>query len=228
MKIANPYQGWQPLFGAEGLERNVYQPVGELFTLAQTKSGFLTIGVPEAIRRDICKSVGFQCDVRFHVSTAEIAGIVEAVRNNVLAWTLKLEAAGIHGHGLTFTPEETKAAQSVTVTNNYHAPVASIAQGSNTIGSVSQTNALATPQEIAEAVSALLQILSNVATLSPESTGAVSDLHKAEPELREGRVPFARITKAFEVLSKAQDIAMRAPEVIEGIHRLAQMLGMAG
>jgi hypothetical protein len=35
-------------------------------------------------------------------------------------------------------------------------------------------------------------------------------------------VPFGKVTKALDVLSKAEDVAMRAPELISGLHRLTQ------
>jgi hypothetical protein len=60
-------------------------------------------------------------------------GVVDAVRNQVLNWTLKLEEAGIHGRWLSFSAEETKAAQSLSITNHYHAPFALVAQGTNMI-----------------------------------------------------------------------------------------------
>lgn len=226
LKFLNPYHGWCPIVGLDNLEKDVVQPVGELMTLSVLESGFLTIGVPESIRKSVWQNVGFNCDVQLHVGTVAVAGIVEAVRNNILEWTLKLEQAGIHGHGLTFTPEEARAAQNMMVTNNYHGPVASVAQGSNVIGSVSQTNASATPQDIAEAIARLVQALPTGQPLGPETNSAISDLANSEMELRAGRIPMGRISKAFGLLGKAEDLAIRAPEAAARLRELGQILGL--
>jgi hypothetical protein len=205
----------------------VFQPVGELSLPSRDKSGFLAVAAPEPARRKICREMGFDCQVSLHVAPTSIGAVVEAVRNNVLEWTLKLEQAGIHGHGLSFTHEETKAAQAMNVTNNYHGPVASVAQGINTIKSIAQTNASATPQEIADAVAALIKAVPAAATLVSDTADAVSDLAGTEQELREGRVSFGKIAKAVEWLVKAEDVALRAPEAAAKLHQLAQMCGLA-
>jgi hypothetical protein len=223
LKFHNPYRGWQPIFGMDHLNRQIRQPSGELFTLSQQQGGTLVIGVPEEFRMRISDQLGFQVDVKQHISTVAMQGIVDAVRNNVLEWTLKLEKAGIRGEGLSFTPEETKAAQSMFVTNNYHGPVASVAHGTNTIHKISQSNTAATPQEIADAVGALIKALKTEGDKT--STDALATLEDAESELQNGRVPFGKITKAFEFFSKAEDFAMRAPEVASSLHKLGQMLG---
>lgn len=224
LKFHNPYRGWQPIFGMDHLNRHIHQPIGELFTLSQQKGGTLVIGVPEKFRMQISKQLGFQVDVKQHITTIDIQGIVDAVRNNVLEWTLKLEKAGIRGEGLSFTPEETKAAQSMFVTNNYHGPVASVAHGTNTIHKVSQSNSSATPQEIAEAVGSLIKAIK--AEGDKAGAAALAELEEAEPELQEGRVPFGKINKAFELFRKTEDLAMRAPEVASSLHKLGQMLGL--
>jgi hypothetical protein len=227
MKFLNPYHGWLAIIGLENLEQPVFQPVGELSLLLRGKSGFLTVTAPEPFRRKICSDMDFNCQVSLHVASTSIGAVVEAVRNNVLEWTLKLEQAGIHGHGLSFTPEETKAAQAMNVTHNYHGPVASVAHGSNTIKSIAQTNASATSQQIADALAALIKAVPAGPRLASDTADAVSDLTSAEQELREGRVPFGKITRAVEWLGKAEDMALRAPEVASKLHQLAQMCGLA-
>ena len=48
------------------------------------------------------------------VGHAQLYGILEAVRNRVLEWSLELEAKGIMGEGLTFTKDEVEKATHVT------------------------------------------------------------------------------------------------------------------
>jgi hypothetical protein len=72
----------------------------------------------------------------------------------------------VHGHGLSFSVEEAKAAKNLPITNNFYAPVASVAQGINTISTISQANSSATPQEIGQVIATVLQALRNTRTLS--------------------------------------------------------------
>jgi hypothetical protein len=118
-----------------------------------------------------------------------------------------------------------KQRRNMNVTNNYHGPVGSVAHGNNRIGSVSQTNASATPQEIADAVSSLLTAIAAAGVRSDGSDATTADLATAETELRNGLVPFGKLSKALHVLSSAEDIALRAPEVVSKLHALWQMLG---
>ncbi len=155
--------------------------------------------------------------------------IVEAVRNNILEWTLKLETAGITGDGLTFTPEEAKAAQEVGSTHNYYGAIASVTHGVSSINAVSQTNSSATPQDIADAIAHLLQAIPTGSAASPSASEATSELAASETVFRSGRIPFGsfkRITSALETLSKAEDIALRAPEIVTRLHGLGQLLGL--
>jgi hypothetical protein len=225
LKFLNPIHGWRPVLGTEGLETEVRQPIGDVFALSHSPAGFVTQAVPHQIQKMVFNGLGFQCDVKLHVGANEMSRIIEAVRNSVLDWTLKLEAAGVHGHGLSFTPEEAKAAQNMNITNNYHGPVGSVAHGNNRIGKVSQTNASATPQEIADAINSLLAAMAAAGVRTGGSDAATADLAAAEVELRSGRVPFGNLSKALRVLNDAEDIALRAPEVASKFHTLWQMFG---
>jgi hypothetical protein len=226
LKYLNPSHGWRPIPGAEGLETNVYQPIGEVLDLSKTKAGFAAVTVPSRIRQMVKNDLGIQLDIQMHIPCTAIAAIVEAVRNDVLEWTLKLEKAGINGHGFSFTAEEKKAAQRMVVTNHYHGPVASVAHGRNSIHGISQTNASATPREIADAVGLLIRAINADDQTSLKSAETIADLASAHADLKEGRVPVGKLTKILDVLSKTGDVAMRAPEVASRLHQLGQMLGL--
>jgi hypothetical protein len=225
VRFFNPYRGWCPILGMEDRKRRVRQPIAEVFELANTASGYLTIGVPEQVRKGVSQQIGFDVDVQQHISASSMNAIVEAVRNAILDWTLRLERAGIHGKGLSFTREETKAAQAMFVTNNYHGPIASISQG-GTIHQISQQNG-STLQEMALAIQGLLDVVKQVGHLPTEAKMAADDLKKAQSDLQEGRVPFGRITSALDAMRKVEDIAVRAPEVVSTLHRIGEMFGLA-
>ncbi len=207
LKFLNPTRGWCPIYGkgVESLKRGIAQPIGELQALVASfqDQGYLTISVSESLAESLRNQVGFPCDIKMHVSPAAITGIVEAVRNNILEWTLKLETAGITGDGLTFTPEEAKAAQEVGSTHNYYGAIASVTHGVSSINAVSQTNSSATPQDIADAIAHLLQAIPTGSAASPSASEATSELAASETVFRSGRIPFGsfkRITSALETL----------------------------
>lgn len=104
--------------------------------------------------------------------------------------------------------------------NTFNAPVAAIAQGNSSVQSVSQTVATATPEQLANAVAKIIEAL-------PDGLTAKGDLVTAEQELRKGSVPFGLLNRVMSVLGGAEDIATRAPGVIEHIQRLANMLGLS-
>ena len=58
-------------------------------------------------------------DVSLFLSVSSVHGILDAVRNSLLDWTLKLETAGVTGDGLVFSAEEKH--QAIPVTQNFFA-----------------------------------------------------------------------------------------------------------
>jgi len=111
------------------------------------------------------------------------------------------------------------------VYQTFQGPVASVANAGASVGQVSQTVSSATPIEIAEAVAAVLRILPADAS-SADAAAAKDDLVATEKELRTGRVPFASLMRALDMFGKAEDIALRAPEVANHLGTLARMVGL--
>lgn len=114
----NPYNGWIPLLLGDAdlqemiSESGISQPIGELENLLNNNDGKnLHIPFPERNRQVIAKAVNFDTKFILMVSPASVAGIIEAVRNSLLDWSLKLEKEGILGEGITFSIEEKKKAQ---------------------------------------------------------------------------------------------------------------------
>lgn len=101
---------------AETLSRMpVDQPAGELETLltsARPEDGF-EIPYPERFEAFFVQQLGRRPTL--HVARATIQGILDAVRQAALEWALKLEAEGIVGDGMTFTPQEQRAATAANV-----------------------------------------------------------------------------------------------------------------
>ena len=56
-----------------------------------------------------------------HIPRTAVMDIVEKVKNTVLEWTLRLEAEGVLGEGMTFNDKEKRSAQAMPQTiNNYY------------------------------------------------------------------------------------------------------------
>lgn len=125
LKAHNPYNGWIPVFfeDPEIMEkltnRQISQAIGQLESLyySPDKGGTLHVPLPH---KWLLKLFGNSPE--FHrgmvptllVGRVVIFGIIEAVRNVVLKWSLDLEHQGVLGEGMTFSQEEVKKASGVT------------------------------------------------------------------------------------------------------------------
>ena len=147
-------------------------------------------------------------------ASSAAASMVDAVINEIIAAARNDLSAR--------TPSEKP---SYTIQNTFNGQVVSVAQGGATVGSVNQTSNAATPLELAEAISKIIQSLPHDLDQTSDAAKAKTDLESAEKELKEGKAPFARIMQAIDILRKAQDIAIRAPETIQHIQALTMMLG---
>lgn len=114
MKFFNPMHGWCPIVGRSP-HFSCRQPMSEVLSLLESDDTRFVIPVGHEIVQHFSKKVGFLVDVKQHVSRASLAGIVDAVRNAVLDWALKLEEVGVCGEGLSFSKAETDKAQGVTI-----------------------------------------------------------------------------------------------------------------
>lgn len=116
IRAHNPYQGWIPVhFGdhkmGEALsKRVVVQPIGELDDLLDAGDGMLSMSYSHEIQNMLMRGSQVQLEVRLIVSKTKIIGILDAVRNALLEWTIDLESKGITGEGMTFTADEKKIA----------------------------------------------------------------------------------------------------------------------
>jgi hypothetical protein len=117
----NPYRGWQTIhFPTEEIHNLVAtkpcdQSVVELETvLSRGDDDNLVMPFTAEQAANIRRAIQFDLEVTLFVQIATVAGILEAVRNAILEWSLRLEQDGIRGEGLTFTIEERTMAQRAT------------------------------------------------------------------------------------------------------------------
>lgn len=130
-RIHGDIKAWNPVYGmipvelrlpsdmAEVLTRwPVMQPISEVESLVASmretpgSATHMTFsqGQMEAIYSIMQTNAQFP--LHFMAQVVPFEGIIQAVRNAVLEWALQLEADGIVGEGLSFSPEEKKMAES--------------------------------------------------------------------------------------------------------------------
>jgi hypothetical protein len=119
VKGRNPYHGWQPVhFGSSEMDqifskRIVHQKVAELEDVIANvgDGGMLQIPLSAEAKAHLMNATGFDMDFTVMVPSSAAVGILDAVRNALLGWALKLEKSGIIGDGMSFSSEERKRAR---------------------------------------------------------------------------------------------------------------------
>jgi hypothetical protein len=146
----NPYNGWIPVIFDDPKEAEILskrphgQSVAEIEELVRRSGSGTTLHMPfpEGIRRKLCQGTGFQTEVSLFVDHTLLVRTLDAVRNIILNWALKLEEKGVLGEGMAFSENEKKAAfQNPQNINYFYGPVQSpqIAQGNQQAIQVSST-----------------------------------------------------------------------------------------
>lgn len=114
----NPIHGWRPVFFRDSeseqsfSKRHVFQKVAELESVVANfgDSGELQIPLDAEAQVLLMKATGFDFEFTIMVPTSAVVGILDAVRNVLLEWALKLEKSGVRGEGMSFSPDERKKA----------------------------------------------------------------------------------------------------------------------
>jgi len=123
----NPYRGWIPIGGDPKTVRMISkastnQSIAAIEDLvASTEDGgYLHQALPPEVVNALNRSMEFggfgQMSVM--IGRAEMAGILDIVRNKVLDWAIELEKQGITGEGLSFDAREKEQARALSTTVN--------------------------------------------------------------------------------------------------------------
>jgi len=115
----NPYRGWIPIIFPDKNSAEVWtrvgnrQSVGELeaLVLKGDQEGQLQIPFPSYVVAYLMESLSTDFFPNRFCARSQIVGILDAVRNTILEWALKLEEQNILGEGLTFSEEEKEKAR---------------------------------------------------------------------------------------------------------------------
>lgn len=122
IKAWNPYYGYVPIIiqdpkmAGDLSQRPIGQAIGELESLTQNpKESPLQVKFSPSIEGDLMRGMNdIPLQPKLHVSPSEVYGILDAVRNTILDWALKLEEEGILGEGMSFSQEEKQKAKGAT------------------------------------------------------------------------------------------------------------------
>jgi len=114
----NPFHGWQPIYCdnpdiAESLsKRGCTQCIAEVENLVRNSDDKSSLQMPYSSQQAsvICKLIGDLTEVTLMISISAMVRILDAVRNIILEWAMKLENDGILGKGMSFTTEEKERA----------------------------------------------------------------------------------------------------------------------
>jgi hypothetical protein len=124
-KALNPYNGWIPIvLGDEELDAivstcHVAQSIASIESLLEkNETNFVQFPLPPKMIVHLNSLMDIRLGtMAVHVSTSQVDGLLDAVRNVVLEWALKLEKAGITGEGMSFNPKEKQIAAASTTFN---------------------------------------------------------------------------------------------------------------
>jgi len=112
-----PYHGWRQVevsrqFHELICKTPVHQPISQIEALVERskdpKSSLITIA-PE-LEELLIEYYNIPYKIGIHIDGSQVKGVLEAVRDVVLTWSLKLEEDGILGEGMTFSQEEKQIA----------------------------------------------------------------------------------------------------------------------
>lgn len=220
LKVRNPYHGLIPFMidDPEMMERittiPLVQSVGELDALvSENRSGRIQMSFPPAQANLLMSVMEYPLEPLLDVPVTEVVGVLEAVRNKVLQWSLELEARGVRGEGLTFTVREKFEASKLnpsSVINIGTMTNSQIQQGSDgsSIG-LMQSHA----NDVADIVAAIREALSSLQLASEAKSELVSDLDTVDAQLKSPR-PKAGVVReslksARTILENAAGVSLR-------------------
>lgn len=127
VKGKNPFYGWQPVvFSDNEIEqalsrRPTGQKVAELENLIDNSDGNgsrIMILFDSRVKQMLMRATHFDGDFALIAGINTAVGILDAVRNAVLDWALKLEKSGIRGDGMSFSLDDQKKAQNAQAVYN--------------------------------------------------------------------------------------------------------------
>ncbi|WP_342066944.1 hypothetical protein [Achromobacter kerstersii] len=189
LKCWNPYNGWIPLhskspeMGSLLSSRVSGQSVGELESMREAgkSSGTYMMYFPKKLEADLMRSMEMPFQPALFISDAQIHGILDTVRNLVLDWSLKLEAAGVLGEDMTFSREEkARAAEGVMYQIENQTVIHNMTQSQVQQGTTGSTQVFQASQFD---INAVMTLVKELRALLPESGLSQDEQAEVEADL---------------------------------------------
>lgn len=112
--VRNPVRGWMPS-GSVDLRIKNSQPMTQLEALLGPKPIVIPLAPRERFAvRDQLGSSMMHWEQQIQISEVQLKGLINAVRDKLLDWSLELEKRGILGDNMSFDENERKSAHSQT------------------------------------------------------------------------------------------------------------------
>jgi hypothetical protein len=195
--------------------RATYQAISTLESQCPAAGSTHQMDFEPELERRLMDAMQFPMRPTLMVSGAQIHGIIDAVRNTILDWSLKLETAGVLGQDMTFSSEEKTRATGAQVTT-YHVQnqtvIHSMDQSQLQQGTVDSTQVLVHVPLNLEAIAKLTSDLRadlDSLNLSPDTRSEVeADLRTVEAQKDSPKPRFGIISEALRSLRSVLENAV--------------------
>lgn len=87
-------------------QASIGQALPELESILATNDDNLQFNLSPQLKKMLMDAIQYQLEPALMLSRAAVVGIVDAVRNLIVDWSLQMEAAGVLGEGMTFSQRE--------------------------------------------------------------------------------------------------------------------------
>ncbi len=171
LKGYNPHRGWQPVQFEDAKtqdslnSRKISQEISGIEeSINNPDATNLQIPLNAEAKRAISKGMNFQVELTHSVSRSTLVSILNAVRNTLLEWSLRLEKEGILGEDLSFSSEDkTKAHAASTIYN-----INSIHNFAGNMGAVSGRGVIKVSQTDSVDMDALRYLVDQLKKYTPD------------------------------------------------------------
>jgi len=231
----NPYHGWRPVHFNDTVteqkftKRHITSQVAELESLvAKSSDGQLQVPLSAEAQHLLRKVTGFDFEFTTAMSSSDVVGILDAVRNALLDWSLKLEKLGVKGEGMSFSDDERKRAHGTQAV--FH--IGTIGTFTGTMGSGSGDFAIHGDVFNADSKATILDLICKIRSsgyqlgLEPASAQNLKEVLDGLQREIESRKPAAgRIREFFATIRNIAEGAAGSLAAQGILYELAKMAG---
>lgn len=222
--------GWKPVLFEKNygdIDRaSLHQSIAELEAMQEKAGiGYLYLSLPHEKQHLLRKATGENMRFAICIPRHAVIRCVQNVRNSILEWALKLESEGVTGEGASFSPQEVKAASSVSyvIHNNigsmHNSQIQQHSTGTQTIASGSDLGAL---RELMESV------LARHAELGDASGEAKADAQTIIAQLESGNPKTGIVRASLQSLRSILENATGSVLASDVLPKLLPYLVAAG